>query len=349
MRIRWRNFELPSVVAADRETLDKNFGRFTIEPFEKGFGHTIGNGLRRVLLSSIEGTAVDSVRIEGVQHEFSTIKGVQDDVTDIVLALKGLLVDLDQNDTAELTVSRSKAGEIKSGDIKVPSGATVLNPDHVLCTLTEDVEVAMTITVSRGRGYVTAEEHEADERVLGVIAIDSNYSPVKRVRYRVEETRVGKITNYDRLVIEVWTDGTVEPEEALVESSRIYRKHLNAFVNYYDLDKVVPAGESGNLGGFDGPVGETDSEMQALYDRPIEDLDLSVRSRHCLDSENIRTVGELVSRSEQELLKVRNFGKTSLTEIQKKLATLGLSLGQDASGTPVMTESPASETPSATS
>ena len=325
MRIRWRNFELPSVVEADRETLGSTYGRFTIEPFEKGFGHTIGNGLRRVLLSSIEGTAVTSVRIEGVQHEFGTIKGVLEDVTDIVLNLKGLLVECDQDDSIELTVTRNKQGELKAGDIVAPAGATVLNPELVLCTLTEDVEVAMTITVSRGRGYVTAEEHEADERVLGVIAIDSNFSPVKRVRYRVEETRVGKITNYDRLVLDIWTDGTVGPEDSLVEASKIYRKHLNAFVHYFDMDKMVPAGEGG---GMEGPA-EMDGESNELFSRSIDELDLSVRSRHCLDSENIRTVGELVQRTEAELLKVRNFGKTSLTEIQKKLAAMGLSLGMD--------------------
>ncbi len=325
MRIRWRNFELPSVVAAEPETLSQNYGKFTIEPFEKGFGHTIGNGLRRVLLSSIEGTAVTSVKVEGVLHEFSTVKGVYEDVTDIVLNLKGLLVSLDQADTAELHVVRDKAGPIKAGDIETPAGSDVLNPDHVLCTLTEDVEVGMTITVTRGRGYVTAEEHESDERVLGVIAIDSNFSPVKRVRYRVEETRVGKITNYDRLVLEIWTDGAVGPEEALVEASRIYRKHLNAFVQYYDMDKTLPSDEV--RVGVDRGDNEETARLRGLLNMPIEDLDLSVRSRHCLDSENIRTVGELVQRSEAELLKVRNFGKTSLTEIQKKLQGMDLTLG----------------------
>jgi DNA-directed RNA polymerase subunit alpha len=328
MRIRWRDFELPSVVDADRESLSTSFGRFTIEPFEKGFGHTIGNGLRRVLLSSIEGSAVTSVTVEGVQHEFSTIKGVRDDVTDLVLNLKGLLVELDQGDQVELHVSRSTAGPLTAAEISCPSGATVLNPELVLCTLTDNVEVSLTITVERGRGYVTADEHEADERVLGVIAIDSNFSPVKRVRYKVEETRVGKITNYDRLVLEIWTDGTVGPEEALVEASKIYRKHLNAFVQYYDIEKAVPGGGE-HRGGGEVVDSEENRELLERLARPIDDLDLSVRSRHCLDSENIRTVGELVQRSEAELLKVRNFGKTSLTEIQKKLVGLDLTLGMD--------------------
>lgn len=324
MRIRWRNFELPSTVVVDRESLTDGYGRFTIEPFEKGFGHTIGNGLRRVLLSSIEGFAVTAVQIEGVNHEFSTVKGVLEDVTDIVLNLKGLLVELESSDRVELRAARSKKGELKASDIEAVAGVRILNPDHVLCTLTDDVPVAMTITVARGRGYVTAEEHESEERVIGVISIDSNFSPVTRVRYRIEETRVGKITNYDRLVLEVWTDGTVSPEDALVEASRIYRKHLNAFVHYYDTDKAVPADEArpGALGGS----GELD-KLRGVLATPIDDLDLSVRSRHCLDSENIRTVGDLVQRTEAELLRVRNFGKTSLNEIKKKLASMNLSLG----------------------
>jgi DNA-directed RNA polymerase subunit alpha len=325
MRIRWRNFELPSTVAAERETLTDGFGKFTIEPFEKGFGHTIGNGLRRVLLSSIEGFAVTSVQVEGVNHEFSTIKGVMEDVTDIVLNLKSLLVELESSDRVELRAARSKKGQLKAGDIEPVAGVRILNPEHLLCTLTDDVSVALTITVARGRGYVTAEEHESEERVIGVISIDSNFSPVTRVRYRIEETRVGKITNYDRLVLEIWTDGTVSPEDALVEASRIYRKHLNAFVHYYDSDKAVPADEArpGSVGVGGGEL----DKLKGVLATSIEDLDLSVRSRHCLDSENICTVGDLVQRTEAELLRVRNFGKTSLNEIKKKLASMNLSLG----------------------
>jgi DNA-directed RNA polymerase subunit alpha len=339
MRIRWRNFELPSTVSVDRDSLTDSYARFSIEPFEKGFGHTIGNGLRRVLLSSIEGTAVTSVKIENVQHEFSTIKGVKEDVTDIVLNLKGLLVELEQADTVELRVTRDKAGEIKASDIDAVAGVRILNPDHVLCTLTDDVEVTMTIGIGRGRGYVTAEEHEADERVIGVISIDSNFSPVTRVRYRIEETRVGKLTNYDRLVLEIWSDGTVSPEDALVEASRIYRKHLNAFVHYYELDKAIPADEA-RPALFGGEAGDM-AKLKGVLATPIEDLDLSVRSRHCLDSENIRTVGDLVQHTEAELLKVRNFGKTSLTEIKKKLASMNLSLGMEL--TPEMSETAGAE------
>lgn len=326
MRIRWRNFELPSTVIVDEETLTPNYGRFMIEPFEKGFGHTIGNGLRRVLLSSIEGTAVDSVRIEGVQHEFMTIPGVLEDVTEIILNLKRLRVALESGEEAEFEIKADKAGPLLAGSIAGAQGVRMLDKNHLICTLTEDVEVSMIVHVSRGRAYVTADEHDREDE-LGVISIDSNFSPVERVRYRVEETRVGKITNYDRLVLEIWTDGTVDPEDALVEASRIYRKHLNAFVHYRELDSVVP-GDSGSRADDGEPRGES-GDLARRLDTPIEDLDLSVRSRHCLDSENIVTVRDLVRCTEADLLKVRNFGKTSLAEIKKKLATLNLQLGMN--------------------
>jgi DNA-directed RNA polymerase subunit alpha len=327
MRIRWRNFELPSSVEVDQESVDDTFAKFHIEPFEKGFGHTIGNGLRRVLLSSIEGTAVTSVRVDGVQHEFTTIPGVMQDVVEVVLNLKGLLVAIDEGEDAEITISRSKKGDLTAGQATCPSGVRVLNPDHVICTLTDDAEVSMSVTVARGRGYVVADDHEEFADQLGTIAIDSNYSPVVRVRYRVEETRVGKMTNYDRLVLEVWTDGTVTPEDALVEASRIYRKHLNAFVHYRDLDKVVPVAEGARQVEAVSVEPVETGELAGKMAMPIDDLDLSVRSRHCLDSEDITTVGELAQRTEAELLKVRNFGQTSLSEIKKKLASLDLSLG----------------------
>lgn len=333
MRIRWRNFELPSTVSVDEETLSPSYARFGIEPFEKGFGHTIGNGLRRVLLSSIEGTAVTSLAIDGIDHEFTTITGVLEDVSDIVLNLKGVLVELEQSDSVDLRVVRSEKGVLTAGDIECPSGCKVLNPELVICTLTDNVEVGMTLTVERGRGYMTAKEHEADERVLGVIAIDSNFSPVERVRYRVEETRVGKITNYDRLVMEVWTDGTVLPEDALVRASKIYRKHLNPFVHYQEMGGAIPLAEEEVQVEILEDAG--DQELQAKFSVSIDRLNLSVRSRHCLDSEMIQTVGDLACRTESELLKVRNFGKTSLTEIKECLEAMGLSLGMSG---PVLTD-----------
>lgn len=328
MRICWRDFELPSRVEVDAETLSDTYARFSIEPFEKGFGHTIGNGLRRVLLSSIEGTSVTAVEIDGVLHEFTTVPGVLEDVTEIVLNLKGLLVSIDTDDeTAELRVTKTKAGPLKASDLDVPAGVSVLNGDHVICTLTDDVDVSMLVQIGRGRGYVTAEEHGHEDEKLGVISVDSNFSPVTRVRYHVEETRVGKITNYDRLVLEIWTDGTVSAEDALVEASRIYRKHLNAFVHYRDLDKVIPADDGSRTPSVREEIHEPVEEVSGVFATPIDDLDLSVRSRHCLDSENIATVGDLVRRSEADLLKVRNFGQTSLNEIKKKIEALGLHLG----------------------
>ena len=331
MRIRWRNFELPSSVEVEQDSATDTYAMFHIEPFEKGFGHTIGNGLRRCLLSSIEGTAVTSVRIEGVEHEFTTIPGVMQDVVEVVLNLKGLLISIEDGDDVELTVSRSKKGDMTAGEIKCPAGVSVLNPDHVICTLTDDTEVSMSLTASRGRGYVVADEHEEFADQLGTIAIDSNFSPVVRVRYRVEETRVGKMTNYDRLVLEVWTDGTVTAEDSLVEASRIFRKHLNAFVHYRDLDKVVPVAETARQVEAPRAASGEMGEVAGKLAMPIDDLDLSVRSRHCLASEDIATVGELVRRTEAELLKVRNFGQTSLAEIKKKLASLDLTLGMQVS------------------
>ncbi|RKY22663.1 MAG: DNA-directed RNA polymerase subunit alpha [Planctomycetota bacterium] len=327
MRIRWRNFELPSSVEIDQDSASDTYAMFHIEPFEKGFGHTIGNGLRRCLLSSIEGTAVTSVRIEGVDHEYTSIPGVMQDVVDVVLNLKGLRIAVDDGQDAELSVSRSKKGDITGKDIECPAGVNVLDADHVICTLTDDTDVSMSITVACGRGYVTADDHQEFADQLGTIAIDSNYSPVVRVRYRVEETRVGKVTNYDRLVLEIWTDGTVSAEDALVEASRIYRKHLNAFVHYRDLDKVIPVAPSSRQLEVPQPVIVASGEVSGKLGMPIDDLDLSVRSRHCLDSEDITTVGQLVKHTEAELLKVRNFGQTSLTEIKKKLVDLDLSLG----------------------
>ena len=326
MRIRWRNFELPSKVIPERETKTDTYAKFVIEPFEKGFGHTIGNGLRRVLLSSIEGFTVTQVKIDGVLHEFTAIPGVYEDVTDMVLNAKGILVRLADDDPATLTIDVRREGPVTAGDIVVEGKAEILNPDHHIALLTEERDFKVEMIVKKGRGYVTAEEHEVEEHEVGVISIDSNFSPVTRVRYKVEATRVGKITNYDRLILEIWTNGTVSPEIALVEASRIYRKHLNPFVNYSALTMDIPAEEAGSPGVAE--IGDA-ARLRELLARRIEELDLSVRAKNCLDAENILTVGELVQRSEGDLLKVRNFGRTSSKEIKKKLVDLGLSLGMD--------------------
>ncbi len=324
MRIRWRDFELPSRVELDKKTANATYGRFTVEPFQRGFGTTIGNGLRRVLLSSIEGAALCSVKIDGVLHEFSTIDGVYEDMTNVILNLKKLRISMEDDGPVELYLDVKRKGEVTAADIECPPGVEIINQDLKICTLTENVPFVGVLLAKKGRGYVTAEENYAEDQELGTIPIDSLFSPIYRVRYAVEATRLGKDTNYDRLVLEIWTDGTVSPEMGLVEASKIYRKHLNPFVQYFELQ--TDSGEDLTLEvPQDAP--EEQSELDLILDQPLEKLNLSVRAKNCLDSENILTVRELVAMTESELLKVRNFGKTSLKEVKTKLQDLGLSLG----------------------
>ncbi len=327
MRIRWRSFELPSRVVVDRSSRADTYGSFTVEPFEKGFGHTIGNGLRRVLLSSIEGSAVTQVKIANVLHEFSSLTGVLEDVTDIILNVKQLLVRIDGDEPVTMKIDVKRKGAVTAADIVTDHRAEIVNRDLVIATLTDDVQFQMELSAQRGRGYVTADENTPDDRELGVIPIDSNFSPVKRVRYKVEDTRVGKITNYDKLIIEVWTDGTTRPEVALQEAAKIYRKHLNPFIHYFQPGEDAAVSEAAVMA--DEEAEKEQQRMRDLLAKPIEELDLSVRARNCLDAENLATVGDLVRKSEQELLKIKNFGKTSLKEIKKKLSDLDLSLGMN--------------------
>ncbi len=326
MRIRWRNFELPSKVQPDADTLTSEYGRFHIEPFERGFGHTIGNGLRRVLLSSIEGAAVTAVRIEEATHEFDSLEGVYEDVAEIILNLKRLRVQHDGDEPIVCRISRDSEGSVTGADVQCPGEARVVNEDLHICTLTMDREFEVEFDVHTGRGYVPAEENKSEEAQLGTIPVDSVYSPVLRVRYSIEATRVGKFTNYDRLVLEVWTDGTVTPELALTEAAKIYRKHLNPFVLYGSSQDEEPVVETPAASEFTQANRETD-ELQTLLDLPIADLELSVRARNCLDGADLRTMRDLVSMSESEVMNLKNLGKTSLTEIKTKLAERGLSLG----------------------
>ena len=329
MRIRWRGLELPNQVVRDEETSTDCFGRFTIEPFERGFGTTIGNSLRRILLSSLEGAAVTRVKINGAPHEFTSLTGVLEDVTDIVLNIKGLAIRMEGDDPCMITVSRNSKGEVKAGDIETDANIEIINAEHHLVTLTEKVEFSAEMTVEKGRGWRASEDNLGVEADVEVFPIDSSFSPVTRVRYKAEDTRVGQRTNYDRLVMEVWTNGTIDPEDALVEAARILRKHLNPFVLYDQVgsDQVIE------------PMRETlsaetkiDSDLQAKLDMSITELELSVRANNCLESARIMTVGELARCTESELLRVRSFGKTSLREVRRKLAELGLSLGSDFSG-----------------
>ncbi len=329
MRIRWRNLELPTRVVA--EEVSDTYGRFVAEPFEKGFGTTVGNGLRRVLLSSIEGSAVTHCKIRGVRHEFTALPYMAEDITDVVLNVKKLLVRLHQDGPVTLRIERTTKGAVTGADIVCDPGAEIVNPEVHVCTLTEDAEFACELTARRGRGYVTAEENAQPEPEIGVIPVDSIFSPVHRVRYRIENTRVGKLTNYDKLILEIWTDGTVRPDDALVEASKIFRKHLNPFVQYGMAGaEIVP--EEMPATPLTLPEPEPAAKMLSLKERlalPISDLDLSVRASNCLEAENIKTIGDLVRLSEADLLAFKNFGKTSLREVDQKLRSVGLKLDMD--------------------
>jgi DNA-directed RNA polymerase subunit alpha len=327
MRIRWRNFELPNRVTVDPDSRSETFGCFFAEPFERGFGTTVGNGLRRILLGSLEGTAVTHVKIAGVQHEFTAVEGVVEDVTEIILNLKRLLVRLDGERRATLRLAVSKEGEVTAADIECPHYAEVVNPDLKVLTLADDRELEMEMTVSTGRGYRTADENVREDDEIGVIPVDSIFSPVQRVRYRTENTRVGKMTNYDRLILEVWTDGTISPEAAVVGASKIFRKHLNPFIQYFEIGAELP--ETERKGEEEMAAEKENAELREKLSLPLTDLDLSVRAANCMEIEGIGTIGELAGLTEEHLLELRNFGKTSLKEIKKKLSERGLSLGMD--------------------
>jgi DNA-directed RNA polymerase subunit alpha len=321
---------LPSRVSRDEHASTDTYARFTAEPFERGFGTTVGNSLRRILLSSLEGAAVTHIKLKGAEHEFTSLSGVMEDVTDIILNVKSLIVKLDADEPKEMRLVAKKAGPATAGMIEADAAITVVNKDLVIATLTEDVNFEITLTVGKGRGYVPAAEHLGDdeEQEIGVIAVDSIYSPVTRVRYATEDARVGQKTDYDRLILEIWTNGTITPEMALVEAGKILRKHLNPFVQYFELGSDMATDEAlVALQRSNAPL--VDPEFQSKLNMPIQDLDLSVRANNCLESAKIQTVRDLVKKTDADLLKVRSFGKTSLREVKRKLADLGLSLGMD--------------------
>ncbi|UCD53531.1 MAG: DNA-directed RNA polymerase subunit alpha [Phycisphaerales bacterium] len=327
MRVTWRGLELPTRVEKDAVISTEKYGRFYVEPFERGFGTSVGNSLRRVLLSSLEGTAVTSIKINGVDHEFTSMAGVMEDATDIVLNVKSLVIRLQGEGPKTMTVSKNKVGVVTAADIVADPAIEVFSKDTVLATLTEDIEFELEMTVENGRGYVPVAERIADadrfDQEIGLIHLDAVYSPVTRVRYTTENTRVGQRTNYDRLILEIWTNGTIAPEMALVEAAKILRKHINPFVQYFELGEETVTGEVPQ----EEPEAEVDEELEAKLNTPIQELELSVRASNCLESAKIETVRELVQLSEAELLKIRSFGKTSLREIKRKLADVGLSLG----------------------
>jgi DNA-directed RNA polymerase subunit alpha len=304
----------------DATTLTPTYGKFVVEPFERGFGSTIGNGLRRILLSSLEGSAVTQIKVHNAQHEFTTMPGVLEDVTDIVLNVKSLVVRNNSDSTRVLRVEKNSAGQVLAADIETDEAVDVLNRNHVLATLTDNVKFVMEMVVENGRGYIPSSEHSQNIQEIGIIPIDAVYSPVVRVRYGIEETRVGQKTNYDKLTLEIWTNGAIGAEMALVESAKILRKHLNPFVQYTELGAQVRSPVRGLSVGID-------AAMEAKLNMSIAELMLSVRAGNCLEAENIMSVRDLVRRTEDQLLEVRNFGDTTLTEVKDKLRELGLHLG----------------------
>jgi DNA-directed RNA polymerase subunit alpha len=312
-------FELPSKLTKVEEGATPTYGKFIAEPFEAGYGHTIGNSLRRVLLSSIEGSAISSIKIEGVNHEFQSIDGVVEDVTDIVLNLKKVLIVSEKREPITLSIKASKAGAVTAADIQADANIKIVNPDQVICTLDKTGSFEAEVEIKTGRGYYPGEQNKKEEQAIGVIPIDSLFSPVRLVKYSVENTRVGQITDYDKLILEVWTDGRINPDDALKQASSILAHHLDVF------NRV--SNEEYNFDTQTSEVSEEQNKLRKLLNMSVNEIELSVRAANCLNNANITTVGELAMKTEQEMLKYRNFGKKSLNEIKEKLEALGLSLG----------------------
>ncbi|HEY5229126.1 MAG TPA: DNA-directed RNA polymerase subunit alpha [Opitutaceae bacterium] len=312
-------FELPSKLTKVEDGATPTYAKFIAEPFEAGYGHTVGNSLRRVLLSSIEGAAISSIKIDGVNHEFQSIDGVVEDVTEIVLNLKKVLIVSHKRETISLTVKATKAGAVTAGDIQADANIQVVNPDQVICTLDSKRTFEAEIEIKTGRGYCPGEQNKKEEQPIGVIPIDSLFSPVRLVKYAVENTRVGQITDYDKLILEIWTDGRITPDDALKQAASILNHHLDVF------DRVSE--EAYEFESQQSEVSEEQNKLRKLLNMSVNEIELSVRAANCLNNANITTVGELAMKTEQEMLKYRNFGKKSLNEIKEKLEALGLSLG----------------------
>jgi len=312
-------FELPNRLVKVEEGATATYAKFIAEPFEAGYGHTIGNSLRRVLLSSIEGAAISSVKIGGVNHEFQSVEGIVEDVTDIVLNLKKVLLACHKREGAKVMINVNREGAVTAADIETDQNVQVLNPEQPICTLDKEMDFTAELEVRVGRGYCPGEANKSEDQPIGVIPIDSLFSPVTLVKYAVEATRVGQITDYDKLVIEITTDGRITPDDALKQASGILKHHLDVF------DHVSE--ESYEFEDEGAEVSEEQNKLRKLLNMSVNEIELSVRAANCLNNANITTVGELAMKSEQEMLKYRNFGKKSLNEIKDKLESLGLSLG----------------------
>jgi DNA-directed RNA polymerase subunit alpha len=312
-------FELPNKLTKVEEGSSPTYAKFIAEPFEAGYGHTVGNSLRRVLLSSIEGAAISSIKIESVQHEFQSIDGVVEDVTDIVLNLKKVLIISQKREPVRLIIKANREGPVTAADIQPDPAIQIVNPDQLICTLDKNRPVEAEIEIKTGRGYCPGESNKKEDQAIGVIPIDSLFSPVRLVRYTVENTRVGQITDYDKLILEIWTDGRITPDDALKQSASILKHHLDVF------DRVSE--EHYEFESQQSTVSEEENKLRKLLNMSVNEIELSVRAANCLNNANITTVGELAMKTEQEMLKYRNFGKKSLNEIKEKLEALGLSLG----------------------
>ncbi len=322
--IRYSRFELPKTLVRNEETATDSYACFVAEPFEAGYGHTLGNALRRVLLSSLEGAAITSVKIAGVPHEFYSIPGVVEDVTEIVLNLKKVKFVANDHDIRNLTISVNREGPVTAGDIQETQQISVLNPDQLICTLDKKQKFEAELEIRVGRGFATGEENKRPDQPIGVIPIDSIFSPVTRVKYAVENTRVGQRTDYDKLLLEIWTDARLTPQDALLHASAILRHHLDVFVNFNE--KVIEFDETPEA------VSQENTRLKKLLNMSVNEIELSVRAANCLNNANITTVGQLALKTESEMLKYRNFGKKSLNEIKDKLLQLGLGLGMKFDG-----------------
>lgn len=319
MGIKWRDFQFPKKLECDESSYTATYGKFQAAPFERGYGVTLGNSLRRVLLSSIEGSAVSAIKIAGISHEFSSIPGVLEDVPEIILNIKNLVLNSHSKIPKTIYLKADKKGEVKAKSIQADETIEIINPELHIATLTKDTKLNIEMEVSRGRGYVPAELNNKEDKVAGLIAVDSIFTPIKKINYFVENTRVGQRTDYDKLILEIWTNGSINPKDALLYASNILQRHLDVFVSFGQLPEDIAEEEP-----------EMTKEDAALYEKlrlPISELELSVRSSNCLREAGIKTIADLVKRSEDEMLNFKNFGKKSLTEIQELLVGMGISLG----------------------
>jgi DNA-directed RNA polymerase subunit alpha len=319
MGIRWKTFEIPKRLELDKATVTPTYGKFVAEPFERGYGTTIGNSLRRVLISSIDGAAITRIKIDGMLHEFSSLEGVLEDGAQIVLNVKKLVLRYHGKGAKQISIDVKREGPVLARDIQADETIEIMNPDLVLCHLTKETHFRIEMEVDRGRGYVPAERNKVEGASIGSVPVDSIFSPVLKVNFHVEDTRVGQVTDYDRLILEVWTNGAMTPEEALLYASNILQRHLDIFVNY----GVLPEEEE------EEEEEEHDQAFKELVTKPISELELSVRSANCLEAAHIKTIGDLITKTEQQMLKYKNFGKKSLTEITSILNSMGLALGMN--------------------